>query len=164
LAEPSTSVLALYPDWDAYQELIITAISPLTPEQLASRPAPSLRTVDENCRHIIGARGRWSHMAMGIGDETFASFAQWDRPNMPERSAAALVDGMRQTWGVLRDALAQMTLANLDDTFANTHREPGEPESFTRRWILWHLIEHDVFHGGDILVILGTQGIPGLDL
>jgi uncharacterized damage-inducible protein DinB len=164
VAPPSTGIIALYPGWAAYQDLLIAAITPLTAEQLTFRPSPHLRSVAENCRHIIGARGRWCYRTMGIGDETFAAFAQWDRPGMPARDAAELVDGMRHTWDVLHDALAHMTLAQLDDTFANTDREPGEPEVFTRRWILWHLIEHDTHHGGEISVTLGMHGLPGLDL
>jgi uncharacterized damage-inducible protein DinB len=29
---------------------------------------------------------------------------------------------------------------------------------------LWHLIEHDVHHGGEISQILGSHGIPALVL
>ncbi len=164
MAETSTSALALYPGWETYQELLINAISPLTPEQVTLRPGPHLRSIGENCLHIIGARVRWCNLVLGIGDETFAAFGQWDRPGMPERSAAELASGMRESWQVLRDALARMAPANLDDTFPNTDREPGEPEVFTRGWILWHLIEHDIFHGGEISLILGANGLAGLDL
>jgi uncharacterized damage-inducible protein DinB len=29
--------------------------------------------------------------------------------------------------------------------------------------VVWHLIEHDLHHGGEISQILGTNGIPSLD-
>lgn len=164
MAETSTNALALYPGWETYQELLINAISPLTPEQIILRPAPHLRSVRDNCLHIIGARVRWCTFALGIGDETFAAFGQWDRPHMPERSTAELVSGLRESWQVLRDALASMTPADLDRTVPNTEPEPGEPEVFTLRWIMWHLIEHDVFHGGEISMTLGMNGLSGLDV
>lgn len=164
MAEHSTGALTLYPGWDAFQELLVRAIAPLTQEQLALRPAPHLRSVEENCLHIIGARARWCHHMMGIGDETFAAFGGWDRPGMPERSATELVTDLQDSWHVLRDALTRMTVANLDDTFPNTDPDPGEPEVFTRGWILWHLIEHDIYHGGEISVTLGMHRLPGLDL
>lgn len=159
-----TNSLALYPGWDAYQELLIRTISPLSTEQLALRSAPPLRSVSENCLHIIGARGRWCHDMMGIGDESFAAFARWDRSDMPARTPAEITAGLRDSWAVLRDALASWTPADLAFTYPNTEPEPGEPEVFTRAWVLWHLIEHDVHHGGEITQILGMHGLPGLDI
>ena len=164
MAETSTSALALYPGWDTYQELLIKAVLPLTSEQIALRPAPHLRSISENCRHIIGARARWCHHMLGIGDETFAAFGRWDDRDMPERTAAELASGLRESWHVLRDALARTTPADLDRTIPNTDPEPGEPEVFTVGWILWHLIEHDIHHGGEISVTLGMHGLSGLDL
>lgn len=164
MAEHATGIMGLYPGWDAYQELLVNAISPLTSQQLALRPASHLRTIGENCRHIIGARARWCFLAMGIGDETFATFARWDSPDMPERSAAELASGLRESWHVLRDALTRMTPADLDRTVPNNDPEPGEPEVFTFGWIMWHLIEHDIYHGGEISLILGMHGLSGLNL
>ena len=34
----------------------------------------------------------------------------------------------------------------------------------TRGWVTWHLMEHEAHHGGEISLILGTNGLPGLDL
>ncbi|HEX4716084.1 MAG TPA: DinB family protein [Ktedonobacteraceae bacterium] len=32
----------------------------------------------------------------------------------------------------------------------------------TRQWIIWHVIEHDLHHGGEISLILGTHGLTGI--
>jgi uncharacterized damage-inducible protein DinB len=154
----------MYPGWDAYQELLVMAIAPLTPEQLTLRSAPHLRAIGQNCQHIIGGRVRWCNWVMGMGDEAFAAMAEWDRSGMPERSADELVSGLRSSWQVLHDALQSMDPADLDRIYPNVDREPDEPEEFSGRWIIWHLIEHDVFHGGEISQILGMHGLPGLDL
>lgn len=164
MTENSTGALAFYQGWETYQEALIKAISSLTSGQLAHRAAPHLRSVGENCRHMIGARARWCHLALGLGDQAFAALGRWDRRDMPERSAAELVSGLRQSWQVLSDALAHWTPADLSYTFPNTDREPGEPEVFTRQWVIWHLIEHDLHHGGEISQILGIHGLAGLDL
>jgi hypothetical protein len=29
---------------------------------------------------------------------------------------------------------------------------------------VWHVLEHDLHHGGEISLILGSNGLPGLDL
>lgn len=160
----SLGAWTFYQGWDAFQELLIKTITPLTPEQLALRSAPHLRSVGDNCRHIIGARARWFHQLIGIGDDTFAALGQWDRPGTPDRSAAELVAGLRDSWQVMQATLMQWTPDELAFAYPNDEREPGEPESFTRQWVIWHLIEHDIFHGGEISQIVGMHGLTGIDL
>ena len=47
--------------------------------------------------------------------------------------------------------------------FSRTRRN-GQVETFTRAWVVWHLIEHDLHHGGEISQILGTNGIRAPEL
>lgn len=164
MSDQSPALFDVYQGWEHYQELLITALAPLTPDQLAYRPAPHLRSIQENVRHIIGARVRWCHEAMGLGDETYAALGRWDRKDMPERSAAELVSGLRDSWQVLRDALKGWTTADLAYSIPNTDPGPDEPETFTRQWILWHLIEHDMHHGGEVSQLLGIHHLPAPDL
>jgi uncharacterized damage-inducible protein DinB len=163
MSDDTRNALA-YQGWENYQELLIKALAPLTSEQLAYRPAPHLRSIGENVRHIIGARARWCHQVLELGDEAFAALGRWDRRDAPERSAAELVSGLRDSWQVLSDALRGWTPADLDYTIPNTDREPGEPEMFTRQWVIWHLIEHDLHHGGEISQLLGIHGLAAPDL
>jgi uncharacterized damage-inducible protein DinB len=164
MAEQTSGVWTFYRGWDVYQDLLVRALAPLTPEQLDLRAAPQLRSIEENATHIIGARARWFHLLFGIGDQAFAAFGEWDRPNMPIRSAAELVEGLRASWQVVQETLGRWTPDDLERTYPNIDREPDEPEAFTAQWVIWHLIEHDVFHGGEISLILGMHGLPGLAL
>ena len=159
-----TTAHDVYQGWDTYHERLIQAISPLTPEQLHYRTAGSLRSVDEIARHIIGARARWCHNVLGLGDDQFAALGAWDRQNAPERSAAEVVEGLRASWATLSDALDGWSIADLTYSVPNTDYEPGDPVDFSRQWVLWHLIEHDLHHGGEISLILGSNGAQGLDI
>ena len=49
------------------------------------------------------------------------------------------------------------------DVEVSRERRSGT-QTFTRRWVVWHLVEHDLHHGGEISQTLGTHGLPGLDL
>lgn len=160
----STTALDMCQGWETYQERLIDAIAPLTTEQLAYRTAVHLRTASENCRHIIGGRARWCHFVLGLDDPALAGLARWDAKDMPERSAQELAEGLRASWAALRDALASWTVADLAHTIPNTDCWPGRPEVFTRQWVVWHLIEHDIHHGGEISQILGAHGLPGIDI
>ena len=136
-------------------------LAPLSADQLALRAAPNLRSIGEIATHVIGARARWFHDLMGEGDQEFAALATWDRKGMPIRSAAELVNGLELTWRVMNDALARWTPADWDQTYEG---EDGEPASFTRQWVIWHLIEHDLHHGGELSLTLGMHGLTAPDL
>jgi len=156
--------LDFYQGWERYQDLLIQAISDLTPEQLAYRTAPHLRSVGETCLHIIGARTRWLHYVLGFDDPMLVELGRWDGHDMPARTSQELTGALRSSWTVLRDGLASWTPSELAVTVPNVDPDPGEPEEFTRQWVIWHLIEHDLHHGGEITQTLGTQGLSGLDI
>jgi hypothetical protein len=40
----------------------------------------------------------------------------------------------------------------------------GSSRTHHRGWVVWHVLEHDLHHGGEISQILGTNGLAGLDL
>jgi uncharacterized damage-inducible protein DinB len=152
-------VSTIFAGWHAYQESLIKALQPLQSEQLALRAAPGLRTVGEIARHMIGARARW--FGDWVGDD-FADFATWDRREAPERSPADLVHGMEATWNGMQRAIASWTSEEWAETYPGDY--PGDPEVITRQWVIWHLIEHDLHHGGEISLTLGAHSIPALDL
>ena len=156
-----TSIAAFYKGWDNYQQLIVNAVTPLTPEQLAWS-APHQRSIYTIVAHIIGARARWYYQLMKEGGPELAVLATWDRPGQPVRMAAELVQATETTWQVIQNSLNRWTPADLDYIFEDEYQ--GEIYRLSRQWIIWHLIEHDIFHGGELSFALGIQGLPGLDL
>jgi len=34
----------------------------------------------------------------------------------------------------------------------------------TRQWIIWHILEHDTYHGGGLFLTLGMDGRPTSEL
>lgn len=157
-----TSLAATYQGWDIYQQHLTKAVAPLTLEQLALRAAPHLRSIGELTTHIIGARARWFHRLMGEGGPQMADLMAWDRPVMTERTAAELASGLEATWQVMQDCLSRWTTADLEATFTGTYQ--GESFTLTRQWVLWHLIEHDLHHGGELSFSLGMYGLAAPDL
>ena len=164
MSDEAVTLKQVYAGWDVYNGYLIKAVAPLTPEQLQLRPAANLRNVYAIVTHIIGARARWFSQLLGEGGETIAELGNWDRPGQPERNAAELEIGLEKSWGVIADCLGRWTIANLADTFPNSRPDPGEPEVYTRQWVIWHLIEHDLHHGGETFYTLGMNGLPTPDL
>ncbi|HVB60179.1 MAG TPA: DinB family protein [Ktedonobacteraceae bacterium] len=163
MTEHHVSLAPFYKGWDVYQRHLVTVITPLSPEQLALRAAPHLRSIGENAAHIISARAGWLHYVLEKGDEHLVSLASRDLTDQPARSAAELVKELEATWQVMQDALNHWTSADLAGIVHDTD-ENGEDRAFTRQWVIWHLIEHDLHHGGELSFTLGMHGLAGIDL
>ena len=163
MPETSANVAPFYDGWENYQNLLITAIEPLTDEQLALRAAPNLRSIGENMLHIIAVRVRWFCGLMGEGGEEIAPIASWDRKEAPARSASELVSGLKQTMHMIQECLGRWTPADLAYEFKGTHPHYGE-YSLSRQWVIWHVIEHDLHHGGEVSFMLGMHGLAAPDL
>ena len=153
-----SSISTIYEGWHKYQSLFITALTPLSPDQLALRATPTLRSVEEIATHMIGARARWFYQLMGEGGEEFALLATWDRTDMPIRSADEVVHALETTWQGMQAAIDRWSPADWQQTYPG--EEPDEPARITRAWVIWHLIEHDLHHGGEISLTLGMHGLP----
>jgi len=152
---------AFFTGWHDYQSLLILALQPLSAEQLALCSAPGLRSIGMIATHMIGARARWFYLGFEEGGAEFKALGNWDRRGRRARTAAELVTGLERTWEGMQAAIARWTPAQWAETFPG---EEGEPEIITRQWVIWHLIEHDLHHGGEISLTLGVHGLKGLNL
>ncbi len=158
MPENHTTLSNFYKGWDNYQDLLTKAITLLSAEQLALRAAPHLRSIGFITAHIISARVWWFHNIMGEGHSDLAPMVDWDEDDAPARSAAELVDGLETSWQMIQNVLALRTPADLHQTFQR------RSESVTRQWIIWHVIEHDLHHGGEISLTLGMNDLATPDL
>lgn len=161
MAEQQINLLSFYKGWDAYQALLIKAIEPLSPDQLALRVAPHLRCVGENVAHIISGRVS-NFQVLGEAGAEIAPLETWDEDGAPPRSAAELIGGLEVTWQMIQSALTRWTTADLNDVFEDVNNE--SVSRFTRQSIIWSTIKHDLHHCGEVSLTLGTHHLEALDL
>ena len=72
----------------------------------------------------------------------------------PVPTGAELAEGLNRTWRLMADCLARWSPADLRQTFGG--EEDGEE---SRAWVVWHVLEHDLHHGGETSLTLGMHGI-----
>ena len=161
MVEQQINLLSFYKGWDAYQTLLINALTPLSSDQLALRVAPHLRSVGENVAHIISGRVS-NFLFMGEGGPEIAPLEKWDEQGAPPRSAAELISGLESTWQMIQTALVRWTPADLDDVFEDVQNE--KVSRFTRQGIIWSTIKHDLHHSGEVALTLGAFHVEALDL
>jgi len=164
---------AFHEGWARYQALVIDALRGLTPEQLDLRTAPHQWAVWQLASHVAGSRAYWFHDALGEGDPSTRDLFRVDRTTVPgvsledagweddedhPRSAEELVHGLERTWTIVDDCLRRWSDEELDASVVRAER------THHRGWVVWHVMEHDLHHGGEISQILGSHGVPSLDL
>lgn len=163
MADADFTLTTFYSSWKNYQDHIKESLAPLTAEQLALRAAPGLRSVGENALHIVGCRIFWFTEFLGEdGGEDVKAYASWNEaalsPGAPVPSAAELAGALDRTWQLMTDCIARWSPADMRQTFPDDW--DGEKVELSRAWVVWHVLEHDLHHGGEISLTLGMHGIP----
>jgi uncharacterized damage-inducible protein DinB len=160
------SVAEFYRGWDVYQQQLVTVFAPLETAHLQLQAAPRLWSIGMLGNHIVATRASWFHFWMKEGGEEFAELADWDEGEaMAERSAAEIVRGLETTWHLIQSALSGWTPADLEKQFQRpVPNDAGKRPRHNRQWIIWHVLEHDLHHGGEVSFSLGIHGLAGIDL
>jgi uncharacterized damage-inducible protein DinB len=154
---------SFYRGWDVYQGYLIKEIEPLTAEQLELKIAPHLRSIGLLAKHIARTRASWLALAIGEGglNAEAAVIAQWQHDGEVP-SAAELVHGLEVTFHAWQECLQRWTPEDMEYIFRGERW--GKPYELSRQWITWHVIEHDLHHGGELSFSLGAHGLATPDL
>jgi len=103
---------------------------------------------------------------MGEGSAEAAAFMQWEEEEegQPVHSAAELVAGLEATWGMIEASVNRWTVADLGRVFnpSASLTEAGRTifGPSTRQEILFHVLRHDIHHGGELAVGMGGYHVP----
>jgi uncharacterized damage-inducible protein DinB len=146
--------MSYYSGWDDYQISLARTAARLTPEQLAWRPSAEQRTVGDLAQHIVEGRIGWIGQFLGEGS---ARLNAWAPASPGSPTAAELVDGLEATWRMIEAALARWTTEDLAQPYTIDYN--GKDYRITRQWVLWHVLSHDIHHGGELTLMLGMQGV-----
>jgi uncharacterized damage-inducible protein DinB len=129
--------------------------------------------VGELVRHISLGRVNWfSRMPAPGVEEVAARVPRWAtdgdgvrhavEESVPTTSASQLVLWLQWSWGPVKRVLEEWTVDDLDRTYR--HRFRGVDYAVSRQWTIWRIMGHDIHHGGQIAMLLATQGVTTLEL
>jgi len=158
MAAESITCWMFYTGWEEYQRLLVDAVTPLTAAHVQHTIASDLRSIGMLATHIVRTRAAWLHSVLGEGGPEVAAIAAWDDLADEAPSTDELVRGLAVTFAAWKECLQRWTPQDLDKVFHNG------PDEISRGWIIWHVIEHDLHHGGELSYSLGALGLAGLDL
>jgi len=165
------SLTPFYAGWDIFHQHLVAAIAPLTAEQLALRSAPQNYSIGMIVTHIVGARVFWFYTWMGERSFDLSSYEIWNYQGRVDGinhlySAEELVTGLEKSWQIIQNALAYLTPADLDRVYPDPDADSNDENNSGRslQWIIWHALEHDIQHSGELSSILSVNSLPTIDL
>ena len=166
MADQALPLTTFYAGWDAYQRNLVEITAPLSPEQLALPTAPHHWSIGRVVQHILGARVFWFQTWMGEGNPDLAPIASGGQEGLPVGSAAELVVMLETTWQMIAEALTRWTADDLGDPVSIPpslcEEEWRRISRYTRQWIIWHVLEHEFHHGGELSLALGMYGLKAI--
>lgn len=149
----------IYENWRGYNAKLASAIAPLTQEQLRLQPAPHLWPLEQVLQHIISVRAGWFSGTLQDDDPAMEAYMIWGQRESPSRSAPELVRGLEETWAFIESRLVRWTPEECAMTFPDEW--DGQIYTVSRSWVIYHVLEHDLHHGGEVSLILGMNRLPG---
>ena len=152
----------IYENWRSYHEKLRDCIAPLTNEQLIIQPAAHMWPLGQIVQHIISVRAGWFSGTLQDENETMTGYMAWGQRDSPTRSAVEMVRGLDGTWTFIESRLQRWTPDDCAKTFPDEWN--GQVYHVSRSWVIYHVMEHDLHHGGEVSLILGINGLRTLDL
>ena len=147
-----------FDSWLDYQEALKRAVAPLTEEQLQQRPIRGLRTPGEIAEHIVFGRALHLYRTLGptLGEEAaeLKPLLTWDDADDPPRCAAEIVHGLELTWRFISSSVMHGSPTDV------IHK--GEEVQTLQS--IWGLLDHDLPHAGELSLLLGAGGLPGVEI
>ena len=141
-----------FESWQDYQEALKRAIAPLTKEQLQRQLIPGLRTSGEIAEHIVFGRALHLHRTLGEAVE-LTPLLQWEDVDDPPHTATEILHGLELTWQFITSCLMRGS---------PTDAIPEEEIPIVQT--IWGLLDHDLPHAGELSLLLGADGMPGVEI
>jgi uncharacterized damage-inducible protein DinB len=162
MSNQDSTLTLFYENWKLYQDHLREALVPLSDADMKLKPGPNLRTLGELVQHLVAARVWWFHSFLGEGGESLKPYESWDDRDAPIRPLKEVLEGVDRSWAFVQGCLDRWSDADLQKTFPHEWR--GEKYDLTRSWVVWHVLEHDLHHGGEISLTMGMHGKQAPDI
>ena len=161
------TIRSAYSSWPEYNRRLRDVVAGLTVEQLAIRPTPGRWPIWASVGHAACQRVFWLCDFAGEpgADSTRFTNAVYDCPGDDDLDhpldAAALVEALDSTFGIVERCLDTWTLDMLDEVLS---RDWDGTWVHPRGFVIQRVFSHDVYHTAELNETLSAAGIREVDL
>lgn len=140
--------------WRHIRRDFLALLDRLTEEQLEFVPRAGLWSPGTLARHVAEAEEGWFRHVVQRELEDWPTFDAQTYASVP--SLKALLTEVHER---TERYLAGLDAAELDGPFVAPWGE-----EMTVRWVVWHVLEHEIHHRGELSLMFGLMGREGLDV
>jgi uncharacterized damage-inducible protein DinB len=155
LRRASMNAKELFGHWAEVREGLLQALDKLTDAQLDFVPREGLWSLGTVARHIANAEGGWFRYAVA------RELAEW-----PVEYTAEEYPTIESIKALLTEvhARTEAYLVTVNAAYLDQAIEVPWGAEISLRWIIWHVLEHEIHHRGEIFLMLGMLGLEGPDI
>jgi uncharacterized damage-inducible protein DinB len=143
----------MFAHWEQVRSDLLKTIDKFSEEELTFAPFEGAWPVGQIMLHIADCEDNWLH---GVVRGEFKPWVWYSFEEFPGK--ADILDMLSKARARTVPFLESLDEHNLDDKFT------VEGEEYTLKWIIWHVLEHEIHHRGELSLILGILGRKGLDV
>ncbi len=129
---------------------MLEAVKGLTQEQLAWKTASHPNSIGGLLAHIAECEYYWIDVA-ALGKDGQGDFERFEKAQTKADILTVLEEGS----ATVSDYLHQEDMDDWDEVFYDV--EGGEKVS--KRWLVWHVVEHQARHRGQIFMLMRMQNL-----
>lgn len=145
----------LFSHWDEVRGGLLATIDEFDASGLSFSPFKSSWSAGQIMLHVANAEEGWFRHAVSRELDTWpAGYMQEGYPTVE-----AIKELLSEVHARTVTFLATLDLADMERTV-----EVPWGESLSLGWIIWHVLEHEIHHRGELSLILGMLGREGLDV
>ena len=139
----------LYPHWETRTNRILQSLETRTPYELEYKFHPNMRSLGNLYRHIIAAEIYWMEDVVGERGKNFSELDEKEFYN-----SKTILDEWQSVRNRSQEIVKPYSLSDLKKTFLTPRKKSVELS-----YILWHVVEHEIHHSGQISAMLRAQNI-----
>ena len=141
----------LFSNYFTVRAELVKAVQDLTQEQLDWTPPNHLASIGKLLAHIAECEYAWI-TCLALKKEASPDFTRFEKARTL-REILALLD---QYHTEFTEYLSAEDIEDWDRIF---YQFPESTEKVSKRWLVWHVVEHQARHRGQIFMLMRMQGI-----
>ena len=143
----------LFNRWNEVRHGLLEALDKLKDSQLDFKPRENLWSLRETVVHIAGTEQGWLR---------YYAANQWHE-NAPQAIDYPTIGSLKDLLNREHSITENQFSENADSVLQRMCKLPWGAQ-VTMDWAVWHVIEHEIHHRGEVYLMLGLMGIEAPDV
>ncbi len=142
--------------WVEARQGLLQALDLLKDAHLDFTPREGLWSLRETLVHIASAEDGWFRYGVERSNQS------WDETGI-ERASYPTVESVRKLLIDVHQKTEDFLSRVPEDQIDRPVALPWGGQT-TLRWVIWHVLEHEIHHRGEVFLMLGLLGMEGPDI